>query len=240
MSESIYIYNGIKYTEGEMRSLLSNSKNATRSEKCLKLAEGDLILDIGCGIGYFASQLSKKHKKVIGVDMLSETIDIANKFNAATNIEYIHMDSHELEFPDEHFDSILFLEVIEHVFNPMHVLTNIYEKLKPGGYLIISTPNSTSLENIVQNFTIPLQKNPFNRIENEPRNTGTQMDHIYTWDTVTLFRLLNRAGFKYATHTYASPRLPYPLSNYINELKFLMPIFGIFNGTVIFKVQKPF
>ena len=53
MSESIYIYNGIKYTEDEMLRLLSHSKNATRSDKCLKLTEGDLILDVGCGIGYF-------------------------------------------------------------------------------------------------------------------------------------------------------------------------------------------
>jgi ubiquinone/menaquinone biosynthesis C-methylase UbiE len=241
LSKSTYFYNGKKFTEEEMCKLIKHSKKniETRVSKSLELTEGDNVLDIGCASGCLTYMLSHKHKKVIGIDMLSESIDIAKNFNASNNIEYIHMDGHELNVPDAYFDCILLLEVLEHVFEPMHVLKNIYTKLKPGGFLILSTPNSTSIENIVNNLTIPLQKKPFSRIENEPRNTGTQTDHIFIWDTITLFRLLNRAGFKYVTHTYASPRLPYPVSNFIGELRIFMPIMGIFNGTVIFKVQKP-
>jgi 2-polyprenyl-3-methyl-5-hydroxy-6-metoxy-1,4-benzoquinol methylase len=47
----------------------------------------------------------------------------------------------EAEFPDEHFDTITMNHVIEHVPDPIKVLEECRRELKPGGRLVVVTPN---------------------------------------------------------------------------------------------------
>jgi len=81
--------------------------------------------------------------------------------NPETNLEtsknffYHHFNIETSHFPfnDGSFDLVLFCEIIEHLVNdPIHVLMEIKRILKPEGTLIISTPNSAKLENIVKIF----------------------------------------------------------------------------------------
>jgi len=56
-----------------------------------------------------------------------------------------------LPFDDGFFDVICFCEVIEHLtHDPLKALTHLKEKLKPGGHLVLSTPNVARLENIAR------------------------------------------------------------------------------------------
>lgn len=51
------------------------------------------------------------------------------------------IDSQNLPFPDSFFDAIVCVEVIEHLFDPIHALAEMNRGLKPNGILILSTPN---------------------------------------------------------------------------------------------------
>ena len=84
--------------------------------------------------------------------------------------------------PDENFDCIMFLEVIEHLhLNPVNILKTLKAKLKTGGTLILSTPNMMSLGNRIKmlcnkqlgHFACP----PFS--ENEFPQHGHGHDRIY-------------------------------------------------------------
>jgi SAM-dependent methyltransferase len=62
-----------------------------------------------------------------------------------SNLFNIEID--EFPYPDETFDVVIFSELIEHLaINPVWALAEIHRVLKPGGHLVLSTPNALSLE----------------------------------------------------------------------------------------------
>lgn len=253
-----YIYDGKEWFWQEMRDLLApKPRMASRAEITLNLIEGEKILDVGCGVGTFAYQISKKAKHVIGIDLLPTSIEIAKDFFQSDNLEFKVADLFEERFPDNSFDCILFLETIEHVDSPVAFLKEFHRILKPNGCLIVSTPNALSYQNLLRGM-ISLMISLFKRkamerslkgITREPRNTGTQMDHIYNWDIYTLYRLLNRNGFEYDSHAFAGYgtlftkikgipiRFP-PWGRVGCEAKYLSPLIGPFAQNIILKVRK--
>lgn len=98
------------------------------------------VLDLGCGKGDYAKRL-----KDLGFDAVASDMD-AKRFKHADQVKF--QESHlerALPFPDRHFHYVLFLEVIEHLYNPDFVIAQISRVLAPGGHLVISTPNILNL-----------------------------------------------------------------------------------------------
>lgn len=76
------------------------------------------------------------------VDTLDFTDHFASRCQKAGVKLYLPGNEWLSNLPDEYYDSIVFLEVIEHLhMNPEDVLTALRKKLRPGGCLIVSTPN---------------------------------------------------------------------------------------------------
>ena len=91
------------------------------------------------GPGVFMGEQDVTYPGFAGVE---ETIPL--KFQNA-NIE-----SDTLPYADASFDYILFCEVLEHMTNdPMHAVLELKRVLKPGGTMILTTPNAARLENVV-------------------------------------------------------------------------------------------
>ncbi len=58
--------------------------------------------------------------------------------------------------PTDSFDIILFCEILEHItFNPVKMWTELYRVLKPGGRIIVTTPNFFYITNLINNFAKP-------------------------------------------------------------------------------------
>lgn len=157
-----YIYDGRVFTEQELLQIIKESLNLDRVNMALRWVDGERILDIGCGIGYVAFALAKdSSKEVHGFDLLPTNISIAKGFLRKHNISYYVMDASNLGFRDSSFDCALCLEVIEHLKNPAACLQEIYRVLKPGGHLIISTPNAVSSSNILRGLSFSSSKRLF-------------------------------------------------------------------------------
>ncbi len=81
---------------------------------------------------------------------------VAYRENGEENTKTFSYDAFNLEsetFPyaDESFDFVIFAEIIEHLLNdPCKVLREIHRILRPGGQLILTTPNATRLENVAK------------------------------------------------------------------------------------------
>ena len=101
------------------------------------------ILDVPAGHGAFAQELLKRgHGNIDCLDIAEETFALRDPRVRFTRHDVIH----PLPFPDAHFDHVFSIEGIEHFENPWTFARELCRVLKPGGRLIISTPNTFSVD----------------------------------------------------------------------------------------------
>ena len=108
------------------------------------LAFADLrILDIGCGGGLLCEPMARLGSTVVGVDAGGSNIPVAQAHAAQSGltIDYRHTTAEALADAGEQFDVVLTMEVIEHVADPLALLTACQRLLKPGGLHLCSTIN---------------------------------------------------------------------------------------------------
>jgi ubiquinone/menaquinone biosynthesis C-methylase UbiE len=105
------------------------------------LVENKTVLDIACGTGYGSQLLSKRAKKVYGVDNSEEAIKYARKNFSSKNTEYIIGSATEIPLEDKTVDVAVTFETIEHIEDHSKFLDEIKRVLKDDGIAIISTPN---------------------------------------------------------------------------------------------------
>lgn len=103
-------------------------------------------LDLACGSGYGTQLVARAAKKyaeeIIGADIDKETVKYASKNYNHQLIKFIQEDVLDPELPDKlgQFDTILSFETIEHVEDDNLFMRNMYNMLRPGGKLVLSTP----------------------------------------------------------------------------------------------------
>ncbi len=120
----------------------------SRIRKLLALLDGEprgRLLDVGCAAGELGVLLAARGWSVAGVDREPALVAAARE----RGIDARHCDFGQmlLPWPDSAFDAVVLAEVIEHVLDTDHVLTEIVRVLRSGGALIVTTPNLASLEN---------------------------------------------------------------------------------------------
>jgi ubiquinone/menaquinone biosynthesis C-methylase UbiE len=112
------------------------------SELIEKLAinPNDVVMDFGCGPGYYTIELAKKAKSVVAVDLSSEMLKKAqNKADKAgvKNIQFLQSNGTNIQLKDSSVDIILLVTVYHEVGESEAVLKEFSRILKPEGKLII-------------------------------------------------------------------------------------------------------
>jgi 2-polyprenyl-3-methyl-5-hydroxy-6-metoxy-1,4-benzoquinol methylase len=101
---------------------------------------GASLLDVGCGGGDFIFTMRELGWRVSGV----ETDPVAVERAGGRQLDVHLGDLESAGFGATSFDAITLAHVIEHVHDPQRLLTECGRILKPGGRLVITTPNSSS------------------------------------------------------------------------------------------------
>jgi len=101
---------------------------------------GKDVLDVGCGTGYGTHRLAGHARRALGIDYSEEAVAYCRRTFQAPNLEYRMMDANRITL-DRTFDVGVTFQVIEHMVDPEVFLRSICSALKPGGTLIITTPN---------------------------------------------------------------------------------------------------
>jgi 2-polyprenyl-3-methyl-5-hydroxy-6-metoxy-1,4-benzoquinol methylase len=136
------------------------------------------LLEIGCGSGRMLKSMQEKGWDVVGVD--PDPIAIKNaKSKGLIVYQGILADQ---KFSDDSFDAIALSHVIEHVPDPLSLLKECERILKPGGHLVLITPNINSLCH-------RLYKSDWRSLE-PPR-------HLHVFNLATLKQVSQRAGFNH-------------------------------------------
>jgi len=97
------------------------------------------ILDIGCAFGFLLKEVSQNFDELYGFDISEFAVEKAKKIIPNANLKIVDLEK-SLPYPDNFFDCITALDVLEHTENFEKNFEKIVKKLKKGGYLIISTP----------------------------------------------------------------------------------------------------
>ncbi|HMP79087.1 MAG TPA: class I SAM-dependent methyltransferase [Pirellulaceae bacterium] len=108
---------------------------------------GCQVMDVACGTGYGSRMLVDEGgaKQVFGFDVSPEAIEYANAKYRRPNIEFAVADGRDLPVAPETMDVVVSFETLEHVSDGDRLVAEFARVLRPGGRLIISTPNAWPL-----------------------------------------------------------------------------------------------
>jgi 2-polyprenyl-6-hydroxyphenyl methylase / 3-demethylubiquinone-9 3-methyltransferase len=107
--------------------------------------DGVKVLDVGCGGGYACEYLAQRKAIVYGTDILEESLREARAHAEQENlkIDYRLCTPDRLPFNDQEMDALTCVDVLEHITDKRHTLSEIHRVLKPGGWLFFDTANKT-------------------------------------------------------------------------------------------------
>lgn len=132
---------------------------------------GMRVLDAGCGEGYGAAILAGTAAEVVGVDRDGGVVRHASSRYPGVSFEVGDLTA--IPFPGRSFDVVAALQVIEHLERPREFLDECARVLKPGGLLILSTPNQLT-------FSPRGVRNPFHTFEFSPGELRAILEGRFT------------------------------------------------------------
>lgn len=138
------------------------------------VARGGKVLDVAAAQGNFTLALAEAGYEVTWNDLRSELADYVKLKHEKGVVHFAPGNIFELGFPHK-FDAVLITEVIEHVAHPDQFLKKISELVKPGGHIIMSTPNGAYFLNRLPKFTEHEDPSVFESAQFKPNADG----HIF-------------------------------------------------------------
>ena len=108
-------------------------------------ASGD-ALDFGAGQGYFASLLRTggRFRRVVAADLMPRPDGLAK------DIDWLQADLNDrMAIANGSFDTVTAVEMVEHLENPRAMLRECFRILRPGGLLLLTTPNNESVRSLL-------------------------------------------------------------------------------------------
>jgi len=154
---------------------------------------GRTVLDIGAASGHrrpdwVHAQIDKVAKRVVGIDVDEDAVAAVQARGYDVRLE----DAQHLNL-DETFDVAFAGELIEHLSNFASFLESVHRHLRPGGLLILTTPNAFCASNFVYRFGFSV------RVHHE---------HTCWFCEDTLTTLLRRCGFEVKEVEYLAHQTP--------------------------------
>lgn len=164
--------------------------------------QGDRILDIGCGRGEIVNRCAEEGAYAVGLDYSQAAVEIAKQ---GGNSSVMRADATGLPFPADTFDKILFMEILEHLDDTdlERALHEMKRVLKPGGYIVGSTPNAWGV------ILVALAR--LAGLAGIKVTTATRHDpfHINVKNPLSVWQLFKHNGFKITLYLGQDYRL-YP------------------------------
>jgi SAM-dependent methyltransferase len=159
----------------------------------LEIGDGDKIIDLGCGLGFYLMALSKlREQSPVGYDNDLFRLRQARAKNSHSWV--VNGMLEDLPFAKASFDKVLLSEVLEHIPDDSRALAEIHRILKPGGILSISVPH----------VDYPFLWDPISRLRDylgvKPLRSGPVVgiwtNHVRLYDPDSLLEILEDVGFE--------------------------------------------
>jgi 2-polyprenyl-3-methyl-5-hydroxy-6-metoxy-1,4-benzoquinol methylase len=135
---------------------------------------GGSILDVAAAQGNFSLLLAEQGYKVTWNDLRGDLVDYVKLKHQSGDVSYAVGDVFKLGF-EACFDAVLITEIIEHVAHPDEFLRKIAAMVKPGGHIIMTTPNGAYFLNKLPRFSECPDPSVFESMQFKPNSDG----HIF-------------------------------------------------------------
>jgi SAM-dependent methyltransferase len=168
------------------------------------------LLDVGCGPGFFVETAVANGWDAWGVELNKHAVEWANEH---VTDRVLHGTVEVLDFPDAAFDCVTMFDVIEHLPDPRSDLLDVWRVLRPGGLLVVVTPDAGALvSRLLGARWLEMKRAP---------------EHLHFFSVDTLARLLRLGGFSpFEWHSIGKITT---LRCVLADLKFYSPaLFGSF------------
>ena len=166
------------------------------------------LLDVGCGLGFFVEVAQNEGWDAWGVELNKHAVDWANE-HVTDRVLRGTIDT--LDFPDASFDCVTMFDVIEHLDDPRTDLQDVWRVLRPGGLLVIVTPDAGALvSRALGSHWLEMKRAP---------------EHLHFFSVDSLARVLDLSGFT-AFEWHSIGKIT-TLRTVLADLKFYSPpVFG--------------
>ncbi len=164
------------------------------------------ILDAGSGYGTESFLFSSFGHTVVGLELVSDRVALARSRlgffykigNLPLDLHFIHANIFGFLEKSDPFDIIWAMEAISHIFPPEHFLNLAFQKLPPGGRLILSDPNSLNPLAWGRSVRIrgSFKHSPHTRFNDPETHCPVAYGQEKIYPFFTLRRMLRRAGFQ--------------------------------------------
>jgi 2-polyprenyl-3-methyl-5-hydroxy-6-metoxy-1,4-benzoquinol methylase len=173
-----YFFSRTKGPQGE--TILNQNLHEVLTREYFLAALGEIqgrrFLDIGCAVGDYMAVIAEMGGIVSGVDVDADEIarGKANLAKAGLQADFHVGDARALPFDDAQFDVIYSADVFEHLTydTKQAVVAELYRVLKPGGRVVIKTPN---LDYLRVSINLRRLKRPYAQ---QPRQRAYRPDHL--------------------------------------------------------------
>lgn len=166
-----------------------------------RVKKGTKILDVGCATGKFLRLCDKYGLKTYGIDYSKKLL---KKAKFATKAKLVCGSAENLSiYKKNSFSTITGFDVIEHLSSPYMFAQQAYEVLKPGGKLILTTPNLNSLGRLVMG---------------KSWHGYSDKTHRYLFTPESLAYTLESVGFKISKLESPFHPLPKIIQTFVNKM----------------------
>ena len=141
---------------------------------------GERLIDVGCGHGAAWQYLKGRFSEYVGVDVVWY-----NDFPSDGTFVTADLDGGPVPVADATADAVVAVETIEHLENPRAFVRELVRLTKPGGWVVITTPNQLSLLSLLTLMT----KGQFSHFQD-----GSYPAHITALLEVDLVRIATECG----------------------------------------------
>lgn len=130
---------------------LNRDREYAALKNMLEIKSGDIVLDVGCGDGFWTSRMARNCGRIVGVDPNRKVVEQGRAFHGLSNVTYMCASGEALPFEDGTFDKVLSVSCLEHFADPWRGLAEMARVLKPGGRIALSV-DSLLPENSSRSF----------------------------------------------------------------------------------------